>query len=208
MLDIIFRPCQPQDVEQAVPLIYSSGPDVFNFVFSDSYQEQSVAFLKSAFVRGSSEFGYEQMTAAVFDGTVVGVGGVRFARQNLGFTFQAAYDIFRYFGLAGGLRTTFRGLHIEQILQPPSRGVAIIYQLGVAPEWRSHGIGEQLIEQLLNQIAAEGIDVAALDVAVTNPRAQALYERMGFATTATHKSTLRSKFGHVVDHNFMERPIK
>lgn len=208
MLNLTFRPCQAEDVEDALPLIYSSGPDAFNYAFCDSYAEQSLDFLRTAFVRGPSEFGYQQHTAAVLEGKVVGVGGVRFARQNIRFTFSAAYELFRFYSPLAALRTTSRGLRIEQILKPPKKGIGIIYNLGVAPEWHSHGIGQQLINKLLEQIAAAQMSVAALDVAVTNPRAQALYERLGFVTQETRKSSLRSKFGHVVAHNYMERPIK
>ncbi len=207
MTDITLRPSQPQDVEQAVSLIYSSGPTAFDYVFSDSYQNESLAFLQKAFVWGNSEFGYRQHTVAVLDGVVVGIGGMRFASQNLPFTLAAVSAFIRFYRPLAVIRTIQRGLRIERVLQPPKKNVGIIYQLGVAPEHQSKGIGRQLIHQLLEQIKMRGMTTAALDVAVTNPRAQALYEREGFVATAMHTSRLVSQFGKVVDHVYMERPL-
>ena len=44
-----------------------------------------------------------------------------------------------------------------------------------------------------------------LDVAVSNPRAQALYERLGFAVTGERASSLANAQGAVPGHRRMER---
>ncbi|MCP5016368.1 MAG: GNAT family N-acetyltransferase [Ketobacter sp.] len=80
----------------------------------------------------------------------------------------------------------------------------MLYHLGVSPEHQSKGIGQQLIAHLLEQVRVQNLQTAALDVAVTNPRAYALYERIGFNEKVTHSSKLTSPFGHVVDHIYME----
>ncbi|MEI9983177.1 MAG: hypothetical protein WDN69_08175 [Aliidongia sp.] len=46
-----------------------------------------------------------------------------------------------------------------------------------------------------------------LDVAVGNPRAQTLYERLGFVVTATRASRLENRHGRVGDHRRMGRPL-
>jgi ribosomal protein S18 acetylase RimI-like enzyme len=58
----------------------------------------------------------------------------------------------------------------------------------IAPGWQSRGIGTRLIRDLVARAADEGLPVA-LDVLKVNPRARALYERLGFervGETATH----------------------
>jgi len=57
----------------------------------------------------------------------------------------------------------------------------------------------------------EGLDAkrhrcATLDVAVTNPRAQLLYERLGFAVDALRSSKLENQRGRVADQYWMSRP--
>lgn len=63
-----------------------------------------------------------------------------------------------------------------------------VTQMGVRPEWRGKGIGEAILSYALTAFAAEGIERAALEVATNNPVAQALYERMGFTVSASHRS--------------------
>lgn len=207
MPEISFRPCRPEDADIAVPLIHSSGPAAFNYVFCDSAERQSQEFLRHAFVRGRSEFGYRQHCAAVIDGNVVGVGAVRDASQNLPFTFAAFRDIAGFYSPLAAARSITRGLRTERVIQPPKAGVGIIYHLAVAEGYRGRGIGQQMLEQLLEQMRAQQITTAALDVAATNPRARALYERMGFVPQQTLSAQLQSRFGHVVEHTYMTYPL-
>lgn len=53
-------------------------------------------------------------------------------------------------------------------------------QLAVFPALQSHGIGEVLITALEAEIARRGRGVSELGVEVANPRARALYERLGY----------------------------
>jgi ribosomal protein S18 acetylase RimI-like enzyme len=56
-------------------------------------------------------------------------------------------------------------------------------------------------------VIARGLRTAALDVAVGNPRAQALYERLGFVVAAERVSTLRNAQATVANHRRMELPL-
>lgn len=204
MPELIFRPCRAQDVDAAIPLIYSSGPAAFNYVFCDSGEQQAQEFLRHAFVRGDSEFGYRQHIAAVMDGEVVAVGAVRNHTQNLRFTVAALMDIVRFYSPLAAARVIVRGLRTEMIISPPKAGVGVIYHLGVAEACRGQGIGRELVAELLRTVQQEKLQVAALDVAATNPRAKDLYQRLGFNAQRTTKSKLQSSFGQVVDHTYME----
>ncbi|WP_193161109.1 GNAT family N-acetyltransferase [Microbulbifer hainanensis] len=204
MSAITFRPCTPADADAAIPLIYSSGPAAFDYAFCDRHQQEAKAFLHRAFVRGVSEFGYRQHIAAILDDRLVGIGAVRFAEQNLPFTFAALRDIVTFYSPLAAARTVIRGLKTEQVIHPPRRGVGIVYHLGVAPECRSRGIGRQLVAYLIQEMRKRKLPTAALDVAATNPRALALYGDLGFTPCKTRVGNLCSTFGRVVDHTYME----
>ena len=204
---ITFRPCRPEDADMAVPLIYSSGPAAFDYVFCDRAPDQALAFLKAAFIRGTSEFGYPQHTAALHNGRLVGVGAVRTARQNTEFTLAALRAICAFYPPLAAARIIWRGLKTEQIIRPPQVGVGVVYHLGVDTEFRGRGIGRRLLDHLLDKVRAQKATTAALDVAATNPRAKALYERQGFVARQTRAGALESRYGRVVDHTYMTQEL-
>ncbi|MFD8754379.1 GNAT family N-acetyltransferase [Kitasatospora sp. NPDC059577] len=59
-------------------------------------------------------------------------------------------------------------------------GAGTLWQLGVHPALQSCGIGTLLIRSAEQRIAARGLTRAELGVEEGNPRARALYERLGY----------------------------
>lgn len=59
-------------------------------------------------------------------------------------------------------------------------GVGTLWRLGVHPALQSCGIGTLLIRSAERRIGARGLTRAELAVAESNPRARALYERLGY----------------------------
>lgn len=55
--------------------------------------------------------------------------------------------------------------------------------LQIRPDRQGRGIGTAIIERVFHEADANALPVV-LDVDIDNPRAQALYERLGFAATA------------------------
>ena len=202
-MDIAFRPAVPEDVEAAVPLIYSSGPAAFDFVFSHGRPNGAQDFLSHAFRQGGGEFGWRNHVAGVAAGRVVAIGAGWDGRQSVAFTLAAARQIFGFFGPLKAWGVILRGLKVESVIRPAGAGEFYIGHLGVEPAMRSRGLGTQLMAHLL--ALASACPKAVLDVAAGNPRAQVLYERLGFVATATRASTLRSRYGSVDDHRRMEK---
>lgn len=204
---VSFRPCLPQDVEIAVPLIYSSGPAAFNFVFCHDSAQQAQHFLQQAFVQPKSEFSYKQHLAVLLDGEMVGLGAMRYPSQNFAFMLSAARQIFQFYSPMQALTTITRGLRIEQVIKPPRAGVGNLYHLAILPGRQGQGLGQQLIQQLLLKVKQQHLSIAGLDVADTNPAARALYERLGFTLKQSHQGGMKNQFGEVVDHHYMELPL-
>ena len=57
---------------------------------------------------------------------------------------------------------------------------ADVMNLAVSPQYRRSGIGQRLLETLINRLAAEGINSLALEVRPSNEAALTLYRRFGF----------------------------
>ena len=80
MTSTAFRQCRPSDREKALPLIISSGPEAFHYVFCDRQSEQLTSFLERAFVAKGNEFSHDQHLALGeprADPLVVPAGGKR-----------------------------------------------------------------------------------------------------------------------------------
>lgn len=56
-----------------------------------------------------------------------------------------------------------------------------ILNLGVAAAHRRHGIGRELVERALAELAARGARTVYLEVRASNSAARRLYESLGFA---------------------------
>jgi len=203
--DISFRPAVPEDVEAAVPLIYSSGPAAFDFVFSHDRANGAQDFLSHAFRQGGGEFGWRNHVAGVVAGRVVAIGAGWDGRQSIASTLAAAQQSFGCFGPLKAWGVILRGLKVESVIRPAGAGEFYIGHLGVDPTLRSRGLGAKLTAHLLAR--AQACPKAVLDVAAGNPRAQALYDRLGFVVTATRVSKLHSRYGSVGDHRRMEKPL-
>jgi ribosomal protein S18 acetylase RimI-like enzyme len=62
----------------------------------------------------------------------------------------------------------------------PHPGAGSLWQLSVHPALQSCGIGTVLIGAAEQRILARGLDRAEIGVELSNPRARALYERLGY----------------------------
>jgi ribosomal protein S18 acetylase RimI-like enzyme len=203
------RPAEPRDVEAAVPLICSSGPEAFDFVFMPAQRGGPLQFLRRAFVDGAGEFGWRNhlVIEHLAEGRVVATGAGYSGRTALPYLLAGARQIIASQGLAAP-GVILRGLRTEGVIPPPTgRQLYYIAHLGVAPEWRGQGLGVWMTQHLLDQGRQQGFATAALDVSARNPRAQALYERLGFRVTREQRSSLSNAYASVPDHRRMELPL-
>lgn len=208
MMTLEFRPAQATDVEATVPLIYSSGPKAFEYVFGHHSKGDAQTFLRYAFQDGAGEFGCRNHIVGVMDGEIVCAGAGFTGETGLGFTLTAIRQIFTHYGVFHAWNVIRKGLLLERVIQPPRKEMYCVAHLGVRTDLQGQGIGTKLIEHLLLPQYLNGRTTICLDVAGTNPRAQALYERMGFRVTKVHESNLKSQFGEVGKHHRMEKVLE
>jgi GNAT superfamily N-acetyltransferase len=200
-----FRAAAAADVADAVPLIYSSGPAAFDYVFDIGSSRSAQDFLRFAYLEGGGEFGWRAHRVAEFGGRVAAAGAAFDGRAVLRFTIANALQILRFFGPIRAWGVLARGLRIEAIIRPPRAQEYYLCHVGVREELRGHGIGTLFMRDLLQGLEADRHRCAALDVAVTNPRARSLYEKLGFVIDAVRTSSLQSRRSRVPDHYRMSR---
>ncbi|MGI8869652.1 MAG: GNAT family N-acetyltransferase [Mycobacteriales bacterium] len=63
-------------------------------------------------------------------------------------------------------------------------GVGTIMQFDVVPDQRSRGVGTTLMRHAEQRVRARGLRTAEIGVETNNPRALALYERLGYTAYA------------------------
>lgn len=200
-----FRQAAPGDAAHVVPLIHSSGPAAFDYVFAVPGHGDAQAFLRRAFVDGAGEFGWRNHVVGELDGVVVAVGAGFGGETKWPFTLAAARQILGHYGWRHAGGTIARGLRVEAVIPPPSGAMHYLAHLAVAPAWRGHGIGQSLIANLLAQARERGRRQIVLDVATSNPAAERLYARLGFEVTGERSSRLANAQGRVPDHRRMQR---
>jgi len=202
--DITLRTATPNDVDAALPLIYSSGPAVLDYIFMSQNKEDVFACMRRGYVRNAGELGYAIHTVAEIDGKVVGIGAAFAGDVSLRFMAQGTANIFAHYGPLRAPGVLVRALQVEKIVRPPAKHEHCIAHLGVSTELRGKGIGAKIVDHLLEEGRRLNRPVAVLDVSAENPRAQKLYERLGFAVTRENASALRNQHALVPSHRRME----
>lgn len=198
------RPAYPSDAKQVAPLIYSSGPRAFEYIFSIDRPLACLAFLEEAFAGQKNMFSYQHHYVVEEEGKILGVMAI-FTRASMSKTqFSTAMKMLKFMGVLNGVRSMVRGLIFEKkLVNPPLKDCCYIAHVGVNAQCRSKGIGQQMIHFAQKQAQLMGFEKMSLDVSVINTRAQRLYERLSFKVIEE-----RSRYRPELDcHRYMEAPI-
>ena len=190
------------EVVQAVPLIYSSGPDAFEYVFKNT-KNSAQDFLAHAFVREGGEFSYQNHYSLYQDEQMLGIGSIFNAKEAAAFSTKDATNILRFYTIRS-IPILRRGLQVEGLIKLPEKKEIAIAHLGIKPVFRGKGLGTRMIALLREKAKKEAGSYFVLDVSEENPKAKALYDRLGFITTKKNNSSLRNKFSYVPNHFRME----
>lgn len=180
------RKATEHDQVALVELIYSSGPEIFEFLFTTA-KVTAKQFLSHAVKQPKGLLGFNNHSVYEHQGKVVGTGAF----------YSGGFD---YLSLALGIVSpVFQMYHgkdrwtvidrlrkLDRLMPAPSRNMLYIAHLGVDPTLRGHGIGTELIDYH-NPSHNKGsrYKIYSLDVAETNTKAKQLYERIGFKVVQT-----------------------
>lgn len=119
-------------------------------------------------------------TVAICDNNLVGIIG--FQTKDGGFLNPSLKSMIRAYGLFNGL---LRLAGLAVLHHPTNADEIYIDGIAVHPGIRGNGIGTHLLGLLESTASKKGIKRISLDVIDTNPKAQALYERLGFVAMKT-----------------------
>lgn len=83
------------------------------------------------------------------------------------------------------IRLALARIILGPILHQGPKLIPYIQNISVADGFKGQGVGSQLIDYVVNLTQKHGYQEIALDVSLDNPRAQHLYQRLGFVVTNT-----------------------
>ena len=198
------RPARPEDAGQLIELIHSSGPAAFDYGFACP-GHSARDFLRFCFLRGRGLFGWDNHAVIERDGQVLGVGSFYTADDYPSLNRHLVRQMLAFFPIRHWPGVIRRALQLAALLPPPERGELYVANLGVRAEARGQGAGAALLAQQHQAAVTRGLSRAALDVAVDNPRAEALYTRLGYRVVSERR--FRGPPGRVPDARRMQLPL-
>lgn len=205
-MDIKIRTAHPDDVHSVIPMIYSSGPHEFDYIFNVG-NKTTQEYLHFAFPNKSGTQSHSVYIVATVNDQPAGIGAFYSGRDNARLGLGNILTVLRFYGLKNMMQVAQRAARIETIIPPADADAGFISQLGVKEEFRSYGIGTALIQHQVELARNLGLRKCTLDVAITNPRAQALYERLGFKVVQENQWNYHGANSHVPGQRRMERVL-
>lgn len=187
--NITLRPAIAADVDWAAPLMFAAGPALFSYVFA-SPPDQSQKILQQAFVCPRHSFSYEFTQVVEVGqqpaGMMLSYSGARKRQADE----KVQSVMAKFLPLRKLPKILMNVADLTRIKQDVLPEDYYIFSLSVLPEFQNQGVGTYLLHQAERQAQASGCRAVCLDVAFTNTRAKALFERHDYRVTCS-KSTDR-----------------
>lgn len=127
---------------------------------------------------------WSSIIAATQDGELLGI--VAFKSNGVGFSRAGARDLFRHYGFG----TFWRFLPLAMLERSSADDTLQMDGICVSASARGKGVGTALFNALFAHARQSNFSYISLDVIDTNPRAKALYERLGFEATKTESTSM------------------
>ena len=178
------RQARVDDKGPLAEIIYRTGRELYDFAFNAG-TTRAQDYIRFEYHAGGGFCGHRNLMVAFDENGVVGTVS-HYDRHSYGRLSRGAIgNVFRFYGWLNAWTVLRRMTHVGSILSKPERGELYLSNLGVRRDRRSRGIGSALIDVKRQEAWARGYLIIALDVADNNPRAEALYRRIGFEITGT-----------------------
>lgn len=191
---ISIRPALPEDGALAADLIFSTGPDLFDFVFYRDKQK-NLKLIDRLFADDTNSFCHACAYIAERDGESAGlIHMVDFKEKTLG-NQTLAGSLVKQMGWFAFLIRIPRFMIVDHLIPAIGQNAYYIQHLATLEVQRGHGIGRSLLKFCEEQAVRRKLGNLMLDVESTNTNAIGLYRSFGFAVTRKIDSrVLRRKY--------------
>ena len=183
---IEIRRARKNDTGNIAEFMYSSGPEIYDFVYKTT-NKTAVEFIQYEFNTGRGFCGFNNVTVAVKDGLVVATGCFYDGKAYKKLLVGTLFNMVIFYGLLGMWKVLERSGHAGSVMEEPKKDELYLSNFGVNPELRGAGVGSLMLKNKIEHAKNTGYAIFSLDVAETNPRAEALYSRLGM-NVVKHKT--------------------
>jgi len=177
------RPALVEESAKLAQLILYSGENLLTRAFGGS-QAEALASLEALARAHGTMFSHDSATVAVSDdepdADPVGIVVAHPDHGNRQTGQRLVEVIVEQRGIMQWLRMLPVAIALERCAVPIPFKVTYVSILAVAPDYRDHGIGVQLMAHAESQAKAAGDRAICLDVEIANERAIAFYDRLGY----------------------------
>jgi len=199
------RIAKKTDKVNIADLIYSSGPELYDFIYKTDKQTPQ-EYIAYEFNSGRGFCGYHNITVAVKDAQVVATGSFYDGKYYVKLLLGTALNMCLFYGF-GVTSVLLRSSHINSVMKNPKKDELYLANFGVLASLRGQGIGRALIESQLVSAKQQGYRIFSLDVAHTNPGAEKLYRSIGLLVTKTKTFSGKREGFTVPNYKKMEKQL-
>lgn len=179
---ITIRHALPEDGTLAADLIFSTGPDLFDFVFYHDRQK-NLKLIGRLFAEETNSFCHTCAHIAERDGQPAGlIHVVDFEEKKLG-NQTLAGSLVKQMGWFAFLIRTPRFMIVDHLIPEIGENAYYIQHLATIKSHRGNGIGCSLLEFCEEKAIKRQLGCLVLDVESTNANAISLYQSFGFHIT-------------------------
>lgn len=201
--ELIIRTATPADAALAAPLVLSSAPDVYAYLFT-RLGKQAEEFVRHCLTLDKGLFGCQAHTVVELDGQVVGVASFYSKAEYFRWAKQTSPIVAAYYRW----RVPFMLLRLnasQRWMVPPVENELYLANFGVATGLRGQGIGGQMLQYGLALAQQRELAIYSLDVSVANPNAERLYQRFGMHSIS--EASFPGARGRVSDSRRMQMSV-
>ena len=200
---IEIRQAKKSDTGDITALINSSGPELYDFIYKTA-DKSPMDYIRYEYLSGRGFCGFNNVTVAVQNGSVVATGcfydGKAYQKLLLG----TLFNMFLFYGIVKIWKVLERAGQAGQTMEKPKPDELYLSNFGVSSALRGTGIGSLMLDSQIDSAKKSGYSIFSLDVAETNPRAEALYARKGLTVVRNKKFKGRRSGFEVPDAKKME----
>lgn len=179
---LVIRPARPTDDARIVArCLFSSGPDVLAYSLAPERDERTAQRVMAAcFSAPDGAFSYRYVLVAQEHDVIVGAAAM-FAARDKGKVFaRTARPVLKASAPRDWPTLAVRAVRVAPFGEGIPDDSLYLSQIGVEPSTRGRGVGSKLLEAAFERARGLQLSRVSLHVAVDNPRAEALYARLGF----------------------------